>query len=101
MLLISQSGETADTLAALRLAKKCGAPTLAVVNTAGSSMEREADQVIHTYAGPEIAVASTKEMCIRDRIWRDPAKNHPLFAKFLKFTHYIILHRISNNKNIL
>jgi glucosamine--fructose-6-phosphate aminotransferase (isomerizing) len=65
VLLISQSGETADTLAALRLAKKCGAPTLAVVNTAGSSMEREADQVIHTYAGPEIAVASTKAYSVQ------------------------------------
>ncbi len=60
VILISQSGETADTLAALRLAKQKGAATLAVVNVAGSSIEREADAVLHTYAGPEIAVASTK-----------------------------------------
>ena len=57
---ISQSGETADTLAALRLAKSKGAKTLAVVNVIGSSITREADNVIYTHAGPEIAVASTK-----------------------------------------
>lgn len=57
---ISQSGETADTLAALRMAKKLGASTLSVINVAGSTIARESDAVIHTYAGPEIAVASTK-----------------------------------------
>ena len=57
---ISQSGETADTLAALRLAKSKGAKTLAVVNVIGSTITREADNVIYTHAGPEIAVASTK-----------------------------------------
>ena len=57
---ISQSGETADTLAALKLAKRKGAKTLAVTNVIGSSITREADYTVYTYAGPEIAVASTK-----------------------------------------
>lgn len=60
VILISQSGETADTLAALREAKNRGAKTLAIVNVAGSSIAREADFVVHTVAGPEIAVATTK-----------------------------------------
>ena len=60
VIIISQSGETADTLAAMRLAKKHGAHTLAVVNVVGSSIAREADSVLYTWAGPEIAVASTK-----------------------------------------
>ena len=59
-IIISQSGETADTLAALREAKIKGATTLAIVNVVGSSIAREADEVIYTYAGPEISVASTK-----------------------------------------
>ena len=59
-IVISQSGETLDTLAALKEAKRLGARTLAVTNVVGSSMAREADQVIYTWAGPEIAVASTK-----------------------------------------
>jgi glucosamine--fructose-6-phosphate aminotransferase (isomerizing) len=57
---ISQSGETADTLAALREAKRKGAKTLAICNVVESSLAREADQVIYTHAGPEIGVASTK-----------------------------------------
>lgn len=57
---ISQSGETIDTLAALKEAKRLGARTLAITNVVGSSIAREADQVIYTWAGPEIAVASTK-----------------------------------------
>ena len=57
---ISQSGETADTIAALKLAKQKGAKTLAIVNTLNSSITREADYFVYTYAGPEIAVASTK-----------------------------------------
>lgn len=65
VLLISQSGETADTLAALRLARERGITTLAVVNVTGSSIAREADYVIHTYAGPEIAVASTKAFSVQ------------------------------------
>ena len=59
-IVISQSGETADTLAALRLAKEKGVHVLAITNCVGSSVSREADDVIYTWAGPEIAVASTK-----------------------------------------
>ena len=57
---ISQSGETADTIAALKLAKSKGSKTLAISNVIGSSISREADFTIYTHAGPEIAVASTK-----------------------------------------
>lgn len=57
---VSQSGETADTLAALRLAKQKGATTIAVANVLGSTISRDADYVLYTCAGPEIAVASTK-----------------------------------------
>ncbi|MCL2593710.1 MAG: glutamine--fructose-6-phosphate transaminase (isomerizing), partial [Defluviitaleaceae bacterium] len=60
VILVSQSGETADTLAALRLAKSKSARVLAVVNVVGSTIAREADDVLYTHAGPEIAVASTK-----------------------------------------
>ncbi|MBZ4682821.1 MAG: glmS [Fusobacteriales bacterium] len=60
VILVSQSGETLDTLAALRLAKSLGSKTLAITNVVGSSIAREADDVVYTYAGPEIAVASTK-----------------------------------------
>ena len=60
LIVISQSGETSDTLAALKESKRQGARTLAVTNVVGSSISREADQVIYTWAGPEIAVASTK-----------------------------------------
>ncbi len=60
VIFVTQSGETADTLAALREAKRLGAQTLAIVNVVGSSIAREADHVIYTWAGPEIAVASTK-----------------------------------------
>jgi glucosamine--fructose-6-phosphate aminotransferase (isomerizing) len=60
VIVISQSGETADTLAALREAKKSGVKVLAVTNVVGSSVAREADEVIVTWAGPEVAVASTK-----------------------------------------
>ena len=60
VILISQSGETADTLAALREAKKKGLKTLAIVNVVGSSIAREADYVCYTMAGPEISVATTK-----------------------------------------
>ncbi len=62
---VSQSGETADTLAALRLAKSAGVKTLAIVNVNGSSIAREADYVIYTYAGPEISVASTKAYSVQ------------------------------------
>ena len=60
VIVISQSGETADSLAALRAAKDQDVPTLAVVNVVGSSIAREADHVLYTLAGPEIAVATTK-----------------------------------------
>lgn len=60
VIVVSQSGETADTLAALREAKRQGAKVLAITNVVGSSVSREADDVIFTWAGPEIAVASTK-----------------------------------------
>ena len=60
VILISQSGETADTLAALRTAKEHGVTTLAIVNVVGSSIAREADKVFYTLAGPEISVATTK-----------------------------------------
>ncbi|MDO4594670.1 MAG: glutamine--fructose-6-phosphate transaminase (isomerizing), partial [Tissierellia bacterium] len=60
VILLSQSGETADTLAALRESKKNGAKTIAITNVVGSSIARESDKVIYLNAGPEIAVASTK-----------------------------------------
>ena len=60
VIIISQSGETADTLEALREAKRRGAGTLAIVNVVGSAIAKAADQVIYTWAGPEIAVATTK-----------------------------------------
>lgn len=65
VIIISQSGETADSLAAMRLAKQLGAKTLAVVNAKGSSIAREADMLIYTHAGPEIAVASTKAYIVQ------------------------------------
>ena len=65
VVIISQSGETADSLAALRLAKEKGCKTLAVVNVVGSSISREADYVLYTWAGPEIAVASTKAYSVQ------------------------------------
>ena len=68
VIIISQSGETSDTQAALKLAKSRGVPVLAIVNVVGSSIARAADYVLYTYAGPEIAVASTKaymvQMCV-------------------------------------
>lgn len=60
VILVSQSGETADTIAAMREAKKMGARTLAIVNAVGSTIAREADDLLYTWAGPEIAVATTK-----------------------------------------
>ena len=68
VIIISQSGETIDTLAAMREAKRLGARILSIVNVVGSSIARAADYVMYTYAGPEIAVASTKaymvQMCV-------------------------------------
>ncbi len=65
VIIISQSGETIDTLAALRMAKERGAKTLAIVNAVGSSIARAADWVMYSYAGPEIAVASTKAYTVQ------------------------------------
>lgn len=65
VILISQSGETADTIAALRLAKELGATTMSVVNVKGSSIARESDYVVYTHAGPEISVASTKAYSVQ------------------------------------
>ena len=65
VIIISQSGETSDTLAALKLAKGRGVPVLAIVNVVGSSIARAADYVLYTYAGPEIAVASTKAYMVQ------------------------------------
>ncbi len=65
VIIISQSGETADTLAALRLAKDKGIYTFGIVNVVGSAIAREADSVMYTYAGPEISVASTKAYAVQ------------------------------------
>ena len=65
VIIISQSGETADSLEALKLSKRLGAKTLAIVNVKGSSIAREADMLIYTHAGPEIAVASTKAYMVQ------------------------------------
>lgn len=64
-IVVSQSGETIDTLAALRLAKSCGSKVLAIVNVKGSSIARESNYVLYTHAGPEIAVASTKAYSVQ------------------------------------
>ena len=67
-MVISQTGETADTLAALREAKKLGARVLSIVNVVGSSIANESDDVLYTWAGPEISVATTKaystQLCV-------------------------------------
>lgn len=63
VLVISQSGETADTLAGLRKVKEMGIPVIGLCNVVGSSIARESDHVVYTQAGPEISVASTKAMC--------------------------------------
>ncbi len=65
VIVVSQSGETIDTLAALRLAKSCGCPVLSIVNVKGSTIARESDYVLYTHAGPEIAVASTKAYMVQ------------------------------------
>ncbi|MEG0750906.1 MAG: glutamine--fructose-6-phosphate transaminase (isomerizing) [Oscillospiraceae bacterium] len=65
VIIISQSGETLDTIAAMRLAKERGCPIIAIVNVVGSTIAREADCVIYTWAGPEIAVASTKAYSVQ------------------------------------
>lgn len=64
-IVISQSGETIDTLAALRLAKECGSPVISIINVKGSTIARESDYVLYTHGGPEIAVASTKAYTVQ------------------------------------
>ena len=85
---ISQSGETADTIAALKLAKSKGAKTLAISNVIGSSITREADYSIYTHAGPEIAVASTKAYTSQVVLIAILAI---YFAELLESEHYAIL----------
>ena len=65
VIVVTQSGETADSLAALRLANERGAKTISIVNVKGSSIARESDYVLYTHAGPEIAVASTKAFSVQ------------------------------------
>lgn len=65
VIIVSQSGETADSLAALRYSKEHGAFTFGIINVVGSSIAREADATLYTYAGPEIAVATTKGYCVQ------------------------------------
>ena len=62
VIVVSQSGETADSLAALRLAKERGVPVIGIVNVVGSSIARESDYILYTYAGPEISVATTQSL---------------------------------------
>lgn len=95
-LFVSQSGETADTLAALRLSKKCGARVISIVNVQGSAMARESDNVIFTKAGREIAVATTKAysaqlvalyalgVFISQKIGRITSENEKVFINELK-----------------
>ena len=75
-IVISQSGETIDTLAALRLARECGSTVISVVNVKGSTIARESDYVIYTHGGPEIAVASTKAYTVQ------------IAALYLLFCHF-------------
>ena len=87
-LFISQSGETADTIAALKLAKSKGAKTLAISNVIGSSITREADYSIYTHAGPEIAVASTKAYTSQVVLMAILAI---YFAEILESEHYAVI----------
>ena len=89
VIIISQSGETADSLAALREAKNMGVKTLAIVNVVGSSIAREADYVLYTLAGPEIAVATTK------------AFSTQLIASYTLAIEFAKVKRKLNNKNYL
>ncbi len=92
VIIISQSGETADTLAALRIAKEKGAFTLAIVNAVGSSIAREATKCTYTYAGPEIAVATTKgystQVSILSTIALDIAKKKLLISRDIESKIY-------------
>ncbi len=110
---ISQSGETADTLAALRIAKEKGAKTIGIVNVVGSSVAREVDKVVYIHAGPEIAVASTKayvaqvEVIILSLLYiakllnkLDESKEQLLISEFLKLEEYA-KNVISNKERIV
>ena len=85
VIIISQSGETADTLACLRMAKKENLPILSIVNVVGSSIARESDMVVYTNAGPEIAVATTKAFCAQIFI---------LYLLSLQYEKEILIHEI-------
>ncbi len=89
VIVISQSGETADTLAALRLAKRRGATTLAVVNVKGSTIARESDCTFYTHAGPEIAVASTKAFTVQ------------LAALYMLSLHIAALHDMIDKQRLI
>ena len=102
VIVVSQSGETADTLAALRLAKEKGITTLAVVNVVGSSIAREADKVFYTLAGPEISVATTKGWKSAIVTWYQKFKESVFFRKLflLAFVTSMILFRTLLNRNL-
>lgn len=95
---VSQSGETADTIAALKLAKSKGAKTLAISNVIGSSITREADYTIYTHAGPEIAVASTKAYTSQVVLFAILGIH---FAELLGVTEFTVSNStsVSNSKN--
>ena len=100
---ISQSGETADTIAALKLAKQKGAKTLAISNVIGSSITREADYTIYTHAGPEIAVASTKAytsqvvlLCILAMYFAEILELHSDMIEKLKKEMFELSEKIEN-----
>ncbi len=123
VIIISQSGETADTLAALREAKKKGCRILSVVNVVGSTIARESDDVLYTWAGPEIAVATTKaystqlqamymiglylanakgkasdEAAIINEIQKIPAKLSEMLSEYKDIQHYAS--KYYNAKNV-
>lgn len=86
MIIVSQSGETADSLAALRYGKAHGAFTVGIVNVVGSTIAREADATLYTYAGPEIAVATTKGYCVQIAAFQLIAAKLALFNSVLSET---------------
>lgn len=90
ILAVSQSGETADTLAAIQLANEAGLDTMAIVNVVGSSIAREARYVAYTLAGPEIAVATTKAYCTQVALLS-------LVALSLAYEHHKITHEEANH----
>ena len=106
VLIISQSGETADSLAALRIAKEKGAKVVAIVNAVGSSIAREADKTIYTHAGPEIAVATTKgytsQVAVLSLLVLDAMKQKNILKEDFKTELYTQANTLSNTlKNII